>query len=176
MLNKAFEFLRIADPQPSNEKVRLRTKSGADLVSHFAIKENRNILLAVLQGVVAGFDGPVFTQESPAVVLLIKAIKDQDAAFPEDLKESGLELRAVAGMVVGELLEKSSKGNLGAEAVLAALSISSASLRPAASEKHIRWMREVLLTAADKVLQSGAAGRRQRGTPALDALNDIELP
>ena len=36
MLNKAFEFLRIADPQPSNEKVRLRTKSATDLVAHFS--------------------------------------------------------------------------------------------------------------------------------------------
>ena len=176
MLNKAFEFLRIADPQPSNEKVRVRTKSAADLVAQFAIKANRNTLMAVLQGVVAGFDGPVFIQESPAVVVLIKAIKDQDVAFPEDLKENGLELRAVAGIAVGELLEKTSKGKFGSEAILAALSISSASLRPAAREKHIRWMNETLLTAADKVLVLEAARRRERGTPALNALDDIELP
>ncbi len=179
MLNKAFEFLRIADPQPSNEKVRLRTKSATDLVAHFSLKENRDTLLRVVQGAVAGFDSPVFAQESPSVVLLIKAIKDGDggdAAFPSDLKENGLELRAIAGMVVGELLASSLKGDISAEAMLTALSISAASLRPSASEKHIRWMSQALKSEADKVLQLGAVQCRLRGTPALQQLDDIELP
>lgn len=171
MLNKAFEFLRIADPQPSNEKVRLRTKSATELVATLAIKENTPLLMALLQGVVAGFDSPVFTQDSPGVRLLIKAIKDHDA-LPEDLKENALELRAVAGMAIGELLEKSSSSDA---AILSALAISAASLRPVEKDKHIRWMCEVLLAAANKGLQLEAAKRRQRGTPALEQLNDIEL-
>lgn len=176
MLNKAFEFLRIADPQPGNEKVRLRTKSAAALVAQLSLKGSQDTLLRVVQGAVAGFDGPVFTQESPSVALLIKAIKEEDAAFPSDLKENGLELRAIAGMVIGELLDSSLKSDIRAEAVLTALSISAASLRPAASEKHIRWMSDVLGAEADKVLQLGATRRRLRGTPALQRLDDIELP
>jgi hypothetical protein len=172
MLNKAFEFLRIADPQPSNEKVKLRTKSATELVATLAIKENTLLLMAVLQGVVAGFDSPVFTQDSSSVRLLIKAIKDHDA-LPEDLKENALELRAVAGMAIGELLEKSSSSDA---AILSALAISAASLRAVEKDKHIRWMCEVLLAAANKGLQLEATKRRQRGTPALEQLNDIELP
>jgi hypothetical protein len=178
MLNKAFEFLRIADPKPSNDKVGMRTKAAADLVTKLAKKENQSLLLALLQGVVAGFDNPPFTQESAAVVALIKAIKEQggDATLPADLKENALELRALAGMVVGELLEKSLKDGVSDEAMLAALGISAASLRPAAKDKHLEWMRSELLAHAGKVLQQGAAQRRQRGTPALSKLNDIKLP
>jgi hypothetical protein len=171
MLNKAFEFLRIADPQPTNEKVGLRTKSATELVTTLAIKENTHLLMALLQGVVAGFNSPVFTQDSPGVTLLIKVIKNHDA-LPEDLKENALELRAVAGMAIGELLEKSPSSDA---AILAALAISATSLRPAEKDKHIRWMCEVLLAAAKKGLQLEATTRRQRGTPALEQLNDIEL-
>jgi hypothetical protein len=178
MLNKAFEFLRIADPKPSNEKVGMRTKAAADLVTKLAKKENQSLLLAFLQGVVAGFDNPPFTQESPAVVALIKAIKEQggDATLPADLKENALELRALAGMVVGELLEKSLKDGVSDGAMLAALGISAASLRPATKDKYLEWMRSELLAYAGKVLHQGAAQRRQRGTPALSILNDIKLP
>lgn len=178
MLNKAFEFLRIADPKPSNEKVGMRTKAAADLVTKLAKKENQSLLLAFLQGSVAGFDNPPFTQESAAVVALIKHIKEQggDSTLPADLKENALELRALAGMVVGELLENSLKDGVSDEAMLAALGISAASLRPAAKDKHLEWMRSELLAQAGKVLQQGAAQRRQRSTPALSKLNDIELP
>ena len=178
MLNKAFEFLRIADPKPSNEKVGMRTKAAADLVTKLAKKENQSVLLTFLQGVVAGFDNPPFTQESAAVVALIKAIKEHggDATLPEDLKENALELRALAGMVVGELLEKSLKDGMSDEGMLAALGISAASLRPATKDKHLEWMRNELLAHAGKVLQQGAAVRRQRGTPAFSELNDIKLP
>lgn len=178
MLNKAFEFLRIADPKPSNEKVGMRIKAASDLVTKLAKKENQSLLLAFLQGVVAGFDNPPFMQESPAVVALIKAVKEQggDATLPEDLKENALELRALAGMIVGELLEKSLKDGVSDQAILAALGISAASIRPAAKDKHLEWMRSELLAHAGKVLQQGAAQRRQRSTPALTRLNEIKLP
>jgi hypothetical protein len=178
MLNKAFEFLRMADAKPSNEKVGMRTKAAADLVTKLAKKENQSLLLAFLQGVVAGFDNPPFTQDSAAVMALIKAIKEQggDATLPADLKENALELRALAGMVVGELLEKSLKDGISDEAMLAALGISAASLRPATKDKHLEWMRSELLAHAGKVLQQGAAQRRQRGTTALTKLNEIKVP
>ena len=49
MLNHALEFLRIADVQPSDEKIRKRRESAAELVTAIGSKENRGILLAFLQ-------------------------------------------------------------------------------------------------------------------------------
>src|SRR5947207_1571294 len=168
MLNYTLEFLRIADTQPGDEKVRKRRESAAELVAHIAHKDRYQILLAFVQGIVGGFQAPVFGQLTPAVVMLIKAIQDKDATLPNDLTENGLEIQALAGIATGELLTNHAKSTA---AILAALSIRSAlSSRPAATEKHLRWMLDSLLVAADKVIASEAKLRRQRGTPALSHL------
>jgi hypothetical protein len=172
MLNKTLEFLRIADTQPSDEKVQKRTESAQD--AEASLRDNRALLLDSLQGIVAGFTSTRFTQESEAVVLLIKAIKDH-GALPHDLKENAVELRAVAAIAVGELLTQHPEGVATNEAVLAALAIRAAlSLRPAATEKHIKWMLDTLLDASDDVLQAAARLRRKRGTPALQKLAAIK--
>lgn len=173
MLNKTLEFLRIADTQPSDEKVRKRRESAQDLLT--SLRDSRDILLAFLQGVVAGFASAPFTQESPAVALIIKTIKDKDATLPHDLKENAVELRAVAAIAVGELLTQQPEGIPTKEAILASLSVRSAlSLRPAATEKYIKWMLDTLLNASDEVLQTAARLRRKRGTPALQKLAGIK--
>ena len=169
MLNKTLEFLRIADTAPSDEKVRKRRESAQDLLAHLG--DNRDLLLGFLQGIVAGFASAPFTQESPAVALIIKTIKEKDATLPHDLKENAVELRAVAAIAVGELLTHQPEGVPTDEGVLAALSIRSAlSLRPAATEKHIKWAHDTLLNASDEVLQAAARLRRKRATPALQKL------
>jgi hypothetical protein len=173
MLNYTLEFLRIADTQPGDEKVRKRRESAAELVAHIAHKDRHKILLAFVQGIVGGFQAPVFSQQAPAVAVLIKAIQDKDT-LPNDLTENGVEIRALAGIAIGELLANHAKT---AEAVLAALSIRSAlSSHPAATEKHLRWILDTLLVAADKVIASEAKLRRQRGTPALTRLGEMEAP
>src|SRR5438046_8021536 len=135
MLSKTFEFLRIADVQPFDEKVRKRIQSATDLLSQIGVKDSRDVVLALVQGVVAGFDKPPFTQDSPVIAMLIKAIKDQDAAFPNDLKENATELRAVAAIVIGELLIASIKDGGDDDANLAALAFRSAlSLRRQSSD------------------------------------------
>src|ERR1019366_7679400 len=101
MLNKTLEFLRIADTQPSDEKVQKRAESAQDLVA--PLRDNRSLLLGFVQGIIAGFTSTPFTQESQAVVLLIKAIKDH-GTLPHDLKENAVEPRAIAAIAVGELL------------------------------------------------------------------------
>jgi hypothetical protein len=173
MLNKTLEFLRMADPQPTDEKVRKRRESAQDLLTF--LREDHSILLDFLQGIVAGFGTSPFTQESPAVVQLIKIIKDRDATLPHDLKENALELRAVAGITVGELLTDQTHGGPPTnEGILAALSIRSAlSLRPLATEKYIKWTLNALIIASDEILQSAAILRRKRGTPALQRLAEM---
>jgi hypothetical protein len=177
MLNKTFEFLRIADAKPSDEKVRKRQESATNLVNKIVTDGGQDSLLAFLQGVVSGFDKSPFTQDSPAVVVLIKAIKDLDATLPQDVKENAVELRAVAGIVVGELLTHQSEGTPTDQAVMAALSLRSAlSLRAAATDKHIRWMLATLLEASDKVLPLAARHRRQHGNVALQQLEEMTEP
>jgi hypothetical protein len=175
MLSKTFEFLRIADVQPNDEKVRRRKQSAADLLAQFDAGGNQEILLAFLQGVVAGFDKATFSQESPAIGMLIKAIKDQDAAFPEDLKENAVELRAVAAIVVGEMLTRNLEAQAKGQQILAALSVRSAlSLNLRTSDKHLRWALETLLAASDQLLQAAALHRRRRATRALKAVNEMK--
>jgi hypothetical protein len=174
MLSHTLEFLRIADTQPGDEKVRRRRESATELVTSVGHKDQHKMLLALVQGAVAGFQSPVFGQQSPVVSLLIKAIQDKDATLPNDLTENAVEIRAIAGIVVGEMLTNHAKTP---EAVLAALSVRSAlSSCPGATEKYLRWMLDTLLAAADKVIASEARLRRQRGTPALAKLGELEEP
>ena len=171
MLNKTLEFLRIADTQPSDEKVQKRAESAQDLVA--PLRGNRSLLLDFVQGIIAGFTSTPFMQESQAVVLLIKTIKDH-GTLPHDLKENAVELRAIAAIAVGELLTRHPEGVPTDEAVLAALAFTAAlSLRPAAAEKHIKWMLDTLLDASDDILQKVAQSRRKRGTSALEQLATI---
>ncbi len=175
MLNHTLEFLRIADVQPSHEKVGKRQESVTELLVHISNKENRAMLLAFLQGVVGGFEGAPFWQDAPAVALIIKSIKDRDA-LPQDLTENANELRAVAAIAIGELLMKD-PDSPGEESVLAALSLdSSLSSRSAAANKHIRWMLETLGAASGKVLVTAARRRRNRGNGALTKLEKLKKP
>ncbi len=175
MLSKTFEFLRIADVKPSAEKVKLRTESATDILAQVDAQKGRDVLLALLQGVIGGFEKSPFTQESPVVALIIKAIKDQDAAFPNDLKENATELRAVAAIVVAEMLIRSNSDRADENRNIAALAVRSAlSLRPQSSEKHLRWALETLLSASDQVLQAVALQRRKRGNSALQAVNKMK--
>ena len=102
MLSQTFEFLRIVDVQPSDEKVRKRKQSATDLLAHFDANDSQDIMLALLQGIVAGFDGSPFSQDSPAVVLLLKTIKDHDAAVPNDLKENAVEAQGPSPRLLSE--------------------------------------------------------------------------
>jgi hypothetical protein len=175
MLSQTFEFLRIVDVQPSDEKVRKRKQSATDLLAHFDANDSQDIMLALLQGIVAAFDGSPFSQDSPAVVLLLKTIKDHDAAVPNDLKENAVELRAVAAIVIGELLTRKSESAYDDEAVVLALALRSAlSLRPASKQKHIKWALDKLLSAADDLLRLAGSERRKRGTLALRELDKIK--
>jgi len=67
MLSKTFEFLRIADVAPNDDKVRKRNQSAADLLNQILTHESRDVVLGLSQGIVAGFDKPPFTQDSPGL-------------------------------------------------------------------------------------------------------------
>jgi hypothetical protein len=164
MLSKAFEFVRIADINPGDEKVRRRKEAASSLLKQLG--ENRDLMLAILQGVVAGFDAAPLNQDSPAVSAVISAVKEHDAAFPNDLSENAMELRSVAAIAIGELLEQSeSSASVRGSAVLAALSLQSAlALRAAGTDKHLREMLEILSGAAQKTTISASQQPRPSET------------
>jgi hypothetical protein len=173
MLNNTLEFLRIADPEPTGEKVRNRRESAKALLD--PVKRDRDIFLPLLLGVVTGFDSAPFTQDSRVVAQLISAIKELDATLPRDLTENAVELRAVAGIVVGELLVQQAKGTPTNHGILAAQALRSAlTLSPVVGDKFIRWMLDTLLRSSDEVLHAAAQFRRKRGTPALRRLAGLK--
>ncbi|WP_433972818.1 GTPase-associated system all-helical protein GASH [Tunturiibacter lichenicola] len=175
MLDKGFEFIRVADLQPSSKKVKLRIKSASDLLKWLAADEAKGELLPLIQGVITGFDSGVFNQDSTVVIAILKSIKDEDTAFPVDLKENALELRAVAAIAIGELLEKLTTVPSSKRALLAGLAISAAELIPASTEQHVRWMQDTLRASARKGLALQAIQRRKRATPLLDEFGEFEL-
>jgi hypothetical protein len=173
MLSNAFEFLRIADTNPGDEKVRRRKEAASSLLK--LLGENRDLMLSVLQGVVAGFNAAPLSQDSPAVQAVIDAVKERDTAFPNDLSENALELRSVAAIAIGELLTQggSDQGSQG-NAVLAALSLQSAlAIRVLGTDKHLRAMFETLEDAAQKLAMAASLKRRERSSASLVALEDF---
>ncbi len=173
MLNKTLEFLRIADAHPSDEKVRKRKESAQELLTQ--IDTDTGMLMELVQGVIAGFGSAPFTQESKSVAALIKSIKSRDETLPLDLKENNVELQALAGITIGELLTHQPRNVPTHSAVLAALCFRSAlSLRPLVKEKHLRAMLETLLEASDADLRAAAKLRRTESTGALQKLEALK--
>lgn len=173
MLSKAYEFVRIADANPSDEKVRRRKDAAALLLKE--LSGNRDLLLSALQGVVAGFDKAHLTQDSALVQAVLKAVKGPDTAFPEDLSENAMELRSVAGIAVGELLtQQAASPGANGSPVLAALCLRSAfALRGAEKNQHLRAMFEALEAAAQSLSVKAAQLRRQRNITASQALQEL---
>lgn len=173
MLSKAYEFVRIADTNPSDEKVRRRKDAAALLLEEFS--GNRDLLLSALQGVVAGFEKAPVTQDSLVVQAVIKAVKGPDTAFPENLSENAMELRSVAGMAIGELLTQQASA-LGANdsSVLAALCLLSAfALRGPEKNQHLRATLEILESAAQNLSAKAAQACRQRTVTSSQALLEL---
>lgn len=172
MLSKAFEFVRIADPNPNDEKVRRRKDAAALLLKE--LSGNRDLLLSALQGVVAGFDKVPLTQDSAVVQIALKAVKGADAAFPEDLSENAMELRSVVGIAIGELLTEAPIAEPNGSAVLAALCLRSAfALRGVEKNQHLRAMFKDLESAAQRLLLQAAQSRRQRSITSSQALEEL---
>lgn len=172
MLNRAFEFVRIADPNPGDEKVRARKDAAAALTKE--LLKDRGLLLSALQGVVFGFDKAPLNQDSPLVRAVVKAVKGSDTAFPEDLTENAMELRAVAAIAIGEILTILATQGANGSSLLAALCLQSAlALRPQEKTQHLRAMLEHLADAAAAVSTSEAKKRRHRSHASMKAFEAL---
>ncbi len=161
MLSRTFEWYRIVNPRPSSQTIDNRNAAAQDIVKAIDEAEDWHLLLGCAAGVVAGFEKR-FAQDSPVVQCLVGAIREHESAFPQDLSENALALRACAAIAIGEILVRSGDEAPGPDAlVISSVLRSGLGPRPSPKARHLRQVLEELDAAATKVLSSGGLLRRQ---------------
>lgn len=162
MLSRAFEWYRIVNAQPRSQTIDNRKATARDVVKAIDEAKDWHLPLGCAAGVVAGFDAN-FTQDSPVVQSLVVAIRAHESAFPQDLTENALALRACAAIALGEILVRNGDQAPAADALLIASVLRSGlGARPSPKGKHLKQMLDELGGAAAKVLDSGGLLRRRR--------------
>ncbi len=162
MLTKAFEWCRIVNPQPSTQTVDHRIAAATTIIDALDEEDDWDLMLGCTVGVVAGFDSN-FTSDSPVVQTIVSAIRKHDSAFPQDLLENALELRACAGIALGELLIRGSETAPPQDALSVASALRSGlGVRPPHDGKHLRRLLDELEVVASKVLTNGSRANRRR--------------
>lgn len=161
MLSRTFEWHRIVDPKPSSETIDNRTAAARDLVKLLSDSSGRGLILDAVSGVVSGFESG-FLQDAPIVQAIVGSIRAHDSAFPQNLSENALELRAMAATALGELMV--AKGGEPDQVAIAIASLLRCGqfLRPALSAKYLKEMIDELGSASAKVLQTAGEARRER--------------
>lgn len=172
MLSKTYEWLRIADANPTDEVVLKRQLACTDLLKKMVEAESINLLVECATGVINGFDSG-FTQDSSAVEIIISCIRDHQPAFASDLSDNSLELRACAMITLGELVTRNDKdsSNLGVLASL--LLISGAGIRPTVQERYLKIALDELLDTARAASVQAAVLKRKRVALDFKALDQI---
>jgi hypothetical protein len=173
VLMKTFEWYRIVNPKPDDETVTKRTSAAQALIKRIDDDDDYDLLVGCATGVVNGFESG-FGQSSQIVDVIVAAIRASQSAFPSDLKENALELRALAGIAVGEILVRSS-GKPNDDAVLAAsVIITGQGLRPRPQERFLAIVLDELNGAAQQVIDLAAGVVRQRIPLDLAELSAVE--
>ena len=173
MLNRVFEWYQMVNPTPADEVINHRTASVTSLVAAILEKEDYEILIQLVAAAVSGLDRG-FTQETPLISLVVQAIREHQSAFPEDLSENALEVRACCALVVGEILAQSGSATDRGDSVLAAGLLTSAlGIRPMPAERYLKRVLEELRAKAASVLVSESTAKRQRTATSLEAFDGI---
>lgn len=167
MLKRLFEWYCAVNTKPANEVLEHRRASIERLVAIIDEQENNELLTSMLVMAVAGTDGR-FNQESRLVNEIVNAIREQQAAFPQEIEENGLELRVCAALTVGELLDRrldsTAKASVGKFA--AARAVSTLAFRPLPAERYLRKVLTELSGRAHTTLEDvGTAARRRAPAP-----------
>jgi hypothetical protein len=162
MLNRTFEWYRIVNVKPTSQMIDNRIAAVHDLLETIDQESDWNLVLGYAVGVVAGFDVN-FAQDSPVVDSLVSSIRAHESAFPEDLSENALELRACAAVALGEIMVRGGDQALSADALLVASVLRSGlGPRPSVTGKHLKQMLDELDSTATKLLASEGISRRER--------------
>jgi len=171
MISKTFDWYKIVSATPRSEAVEARTKAATELTASLPEKGPRT-LLALVQGITAGFDGSG-SSEVDTVEWLLRTLKQHDPAISESLSENELELRCVAAITLGELLLKSKEDPEESATVAAAAFVSATNMRPLPKQHYLREIIEELSGLAIDALETAANACRKRID--LKILQDSEL-
>lgn len=178
MLSRTFEWHRIVNAKPSAETIDNRRAAAQDLVKVLDDSTEWDIILEAAAGVVSGFESG-FKPDSPIVSAIVGSIRDHDSAFPKDLAENALELRATTATALGELMIRDETDPDNTAIAIAALLRSGLYLRATPTAKFLKDMIEELGVTASIVLERAGEARRLR--PELDqseetAADPADLP
>ena len=101
MLGKLGEWYRIVTPNPRHEDLEKRKTSVESLVSTLKAK-SKPLIPEPVAGLAWHFDANM-----AVVATLIDAIRAQDLSFPTDIEMNELELKVVAALALGEIMNRS---------------------------------------------------------------------
>lgn len=170
MTSRVFRWLRAADLQPDNEMVDTRTKVVETLGARIRASEDYNLLIECIAAAVGGCER--LGQESLICKTLLECIGEQQPAFDGSLSASGLHLRMLCCLTIGELFS----GGVGEELELLAASLVLAGLgvKPKESGQHLNAIFEELEGLANEELQSQAVESRERKETDMAPFNALK--
>ena len=160
MISRAFEWYQIVNPNPTSQTVDNRVASIREFIKVTDSAESYDFLLSCASGVVAGFD-PQTMSNWTAVTSLVSCIRAHESAFPEDLSENAVELRACSAIALGEIITRNQEQGVAPDSLLAASVLRSAlSIRPKPPGKYLTRMLEELDAESQKALDKEGRARR----------------
>lgn len=175
MLNKLYEWYRIAEVAPSDDVLNKRRLAVGEIVTGL-LEGDEELLVSAVAALTSGWDFG-FDRSSPLVDLVCEAVKKHQPAFPDDLQENGLHLRACVCVAVGELLSSSIEGEPSDNGKLvAALIISAMGNRAPLKERHLQAALSECLQLAATLAEQVASANRDILEASLSAFPKLELP
>ncbi|MEZ4447897.1 MAG: GTPase-associated system all-helical protein GASH [Nannocystaceae bacterium] len=196
MLKKTFDWYRLVDIEPNSATIDRRTRTARDIVCDFMGSSSEYsdgvdataglaspsgwkwpLIFSCAVGVIAGFDNRRVGQSAPITARIINGIRAHDSAFPSEISENGLELRACGAVVLGELLQQCDGESPSAAAcTLAAVLHSGLGVRPPVTERYLAQMLSELGVYASSTLHKGGLSRREpEALSDMDGLESHEL-
>jgi hypothetical protein len=174
MLSRTYEWYRIVNSSPTTQTIDNRKEAIRTVVDTLDEARDLDGALGFAAGVVAGFEMN-FTQNSPVVQALVRAIRARESAFPEDLSENALELRACAAVVVGEIIAPGDDQVPKAMALPVAAALRSGlGARPSSAERFLAQVLHELDDVAAKALALAALSRRQPQTELAQRFDNLQ--
>jgi hypothetical protein len=176
MLSHAFEWCRAAHLSPPDELVEKRRAAASEIITAFEKTRDPSVAIGLLQMALAGADRSRVLSAS-AAQLVADSIRKHQAAFPQDLGECAVDLAAVSGIVVGELLKRGTDQEADEHVILlATTTVAGLAFRPPTAEASWRPLLASLLKGARELIDAEAERQRTRDNLSPVELGELEIP
>jgi GTPase-associated system helical domain len=176
MIRKLYDWYRVVDPDPKDEKIQKRRLAIEQLVSRLLKEDGYQGLIASTEVVANGFRKG--SQElSGLAQTVVSCIRESQPAFSDDLSENALELRICCTVALGEIIiNDSNKKDISAKVQLAAsLLLSAMGLRPPVKKRFLQPILVEMQNLSIGALKKVAEARRDR-SPINPKYLDSYLP